>query len=132
MASQPNFAGNIRTEIGTVDTANTNRDGTGTIVTIFNTGPSGSLVTEITIKFRVTTTAGTIRLFIHDGVATHKLWREVEIPANTVSASNAAYETTFRPCDPDNDGFPLRAGYSIGASTEKAEAANIIIAGGDY
>lgn len=110
-----------------VSAANANRDGTGTIVTVVTSSVAeGVKITAIVIKAIVTTTAGMIRLFINDGVNT-RLWREVPVDAITASASVAAFEFTLVPPEP----LVLPNTYSLRASTENAEAHNIMAFGGD-
>lgn len=113
----------------TISTANANLDGTGTIGTIFTAGANGTRVSRITIKARVTTTAGMIRIFIYTGAAYH-LWREVLVTAITKSASVASFEGALEFLG--DRALVLPTGYSIRVSTEKAEAFDIVIEGGDY
>ncbi len=112
-----------------ISTANANRDGTGTIGTVFTAGANGSRISKIQIKATVTTTAGTIRLFIYTG-SVYFLWREITTSAITVSATLPAFEYTLRLIG--EDALNLPTGYSLRASTEKAENYNIIAEGGDY
>lgn len=122
-----NYAATPRTEVAQVVAANTNRDGTGTLVTVFTAGAGGSRIDDITITPAVTTTVGMVRLFIHDG-ATARLWREVSILANTPSASNPVMSTQLA-----NLGLILKTGYSLRASTHNAEAINICVTrAGDF
>lgn len=55
--------------IGCVDvvTANTNRDGTGTIATVFTAGANGSKINEIVVKATGDLADSTITFFLHDG-----------------------------------------------------------------
>ncbi len=123
-----NYASTPNTAVAQVGgAANANRDGTGTIVTVFTAGASGSRVDDITLTAIVTTTAGMVRLFLHDG-ATAKLWREVMVPANTVSATNPAWSALLT-----NLALVLKAGWSLRASSEKAELINVCVTrAGDF
>lgn len=112
-----------------IATANANRDGTGTIGTVLTAGSYGTRIHRITMKATVTTTAGTIRLFIHDGSA-YFLWREFVVPAITVSATVPAFEFTLELLG--ERALVLPTGYSLRASTEKAENFNLHAEGGDY
>jgi hypothetical protein len=127
MAADPIFAATPRNGVGQISTANTNRDGTGTVGTIFTAGSSGSIITVITVKAQVTTTAGMVRLFVYDGT-NYRLWREVPVSAITVSASQPAFEEHIV----DFGGLLLPSGYSLRASTHNAETFNIICQGGDF
>jgi hypothetical protein len=69
-------------------TANTNRDGTGTISDITPPAAAGkqSLGAKLKITAKVTTTAGMVRIYGHDGTA-YKLMHELTVEALTVSAT---------------------------------------------
>ena len=129
MSTTPQFASVVRTAVGQVTTANTNRDGTGTIATIFTAGSSGSRIEMVEIQATVTTTAGMVRLFIHDGTNA-RLLREQPITANTVSATNPAFQIAIS--FGDMSPLLLANGYSLRASTEKSETFNITVFGGDF
>lgn len=125
--NQQNYAATPRTEVAQVSAANTNRDGTGTIATVFAAGTNGSRIDDIAITPTVTTTAGMVRLYIHDGTNA-RLWREVVIAANTPSASNPVLPSLL-----SNLGLILKSGYSLRASTEKNEVINICVTrAGDF
>jgi hypothetical protein len=129
MATTPQFSSTVRTAFAQVTTANTNRDGTGTIATIFTAGSSGSRIENVTIQAAVTTTAGMVRLYIHDGTNA-RLFFEQAITAATPSATVKAFAATIA----FGDVMPLLLanGYSLRASTEKTETFNIIVFGGDF
>jgi hypothetical protein len=91
MSSTANFAATPRSEVATISTANTNRDGTGTITSVFTAGANGSRVERIEIKANATTTAGMVRLFRKKGAGAWKLWREYAITAVTPSASAVTF-----------------------------------------
>ena len=132
MADKAQYAATPKIGIGQISTANTNRDGTGTIGTVFTAGVSGSRVDTIAVKATGTTTAGTVRLFIHDGVNA-RLLTELPVVAVTPSATIPTWEvqlnaSTMSQLLP----FALPTGYSLRASTEKAETFNLIAFGGDF
>jgi hypothetical protein len=112
-----------------IATANANLDGTGTIGTVFTAGSNGSRIHKITIKAIVTTTAGMIRIYIYDGAA-YKLLKELLVTAITKSATVSAFE--YELYLPEEEALILPTGYSLRASTEKAETFNVIAEGGDY
>lgn len=107
--------------LGQVTAANANRDGTGTVVSVFTAGLAGARIERVSIKAIATTTAGIVRLFIKSG-ATLRLIHEELVTAIVPSATLAAFvaHITGQP-------FPLilAAGNELVASTEKAEAFNI-------
>ncbi len=132
MALTANFASAPRASGVSISTANTNRDGTGTLGTVFAAGSSGSRVSRIVVQATGTTTAGMVRLFLHNG-STPYLWKEVPISAITPSASVAAahYELNERSAD---GLLPLMlpSGWSLRASTHNAEAFVVTANGGDF
>ena len=118
--------------LGNVTAANTNRDGTGTIVTCLTAGASGSRIDQIKVMARVTTTAGMIRLYIHDGT-TAWLWKEIPVQAVTPGATQVGFTKALAAGDGESIDLPLviPTGYSIRASTHNAESMNVIVQGGD-
>lgn len=126
MAANPAFATTPRIGIGQVSTANTNRDGTGTIATIITGVAAGTRINEIVVEATTTTTAGMVRLYLNDGTNT-RLFDEFVIPAITASGSAQAYRAvkTY-----DNLVLPS-ASWSLRASTNNAETFNVIIFGAD-
>ena len=132
MATQAQYAATPKCSIGQVSVANTNRDGTGTIVTVFSAGASGSRIDAIDLKAVGTTTAGMIRLFIHDG-ANARLLTEVPVMAITPSGTLPSWESQLN-TNTMTQVLPivLPTGYSLRASTEKAETFNVIAIGGDF
>lgn len=129
MATTPQFASTVRTAVGQVSTANTNRDGTGTIATIFTAGSNGSRIETVEIQATGTTTAGMVRLYIHDGTNA-RLLREQPISAVTPSGTAPAFSIVL----PFGDLSPLllQNGWSLRASTQNANTFNITVFGGDF
>lgn len=127
MSATASFASIPRSEICSISAANTNRDGTGTIVSGFTSGASGSRVERIEGKALVSTTAGMVRAFKKDGAGAWKLWREFVVSAITPSASVETFSFTS-----DDVGEILETGFQIGFSTHNAEAFEIHISGGDF
>ena len=119
----------IRHGVVAIAPANANRDGTGTVGTLITAGTDGTLISVIMIKATVTTNAGLIRIFVHDGSAFF-LVGEVAVDAITASATVAAFEPTWTP--PGTEGLMLPSGYSIRVSTEKAETFHVHCEGGDF
>jgi hypothetical protein len=132
MAAIPNYAGVPRCGIGQVTVANTARDGTGTIATIFTAGASGSRIDAINLKAAATTTAGMIRLFIHDGTSA-RLLTELPVIAVTPSATLPSWEAQLN-TNTMTQVLPiiLPTGFSLRAATNNAETFNVIAVGGDF
>jgi hypothetical protein len=115
MAASPTFTSTPRIGAAAVATANTNRDGTGTLVDILTGVTAGTKVTSVVVQATVTTTAGMIRLYINDG-STSRLFDEITVAAATVSASVAASRTVRTYTD-----LVLPSGHKLQASTHNAE-----------
>ena len=132
MAAQAQYAATPRCGVGQVSVANTNRDGTGTIVTVFSAGASGSRINAIDLKAVGTTTAGMIRLFIHDGTNA-RLLTEVPVTAITPSGTLPSWEAQLN-TNTMTQVLPLvlPTGYSLRAATNNAETFNVIALGGDF
>lgn len=132
MSATPQFASTARLGVAALSTANTARDGTGTISTVLTAGASGSRVSRIIIQATGTTTAGMVRLFIHDGTNA-RLWKEVAVTAITPSASVAAFKSSLSDAvDLDLMPLILPNGHSLRAATHNAEGFNVIATGGDF
>lgn len=132
MSTSAQYASIPKCGVGQVSVANTNRDGTGTIVTVFSAGASGSRIDAINIKATGTTTAGMIRLFIHDG-ADARLLTEVPVTAITPSGTLPSWEAQLN-TNTMTQVLPLvlPTGYSLRAATNNAETFNVIALGGDF
>jgi hypothetical protein len=127
MATAAQYAATPRAALGQVVTANTARDGTGTIATVFTAGSSGSRVDDIKIQALAATTAGVVRLFLHDGTNA-RLWQEVMVTAVTPSTTVEAWSFTLL-----NQALILPNGWSLRASTNNAEGFNVIVTrAGDF
>jgi hypothetical protein len=126
MATQPAFATTPRIGVGQATAANTNRDGTGTIVTILTGVAAGTRINEIVVEATGTTTAGMVRLYLHDGTNA-RLFDEFPVPAQT--ASNFAQ--TYRAAKTYDNLVLPSASWSIRASTHIAETFNVFVFGAD-
>lgn len=124
MASTGNYAGTPRAALAQVSTANTARDGTGTLASIITGVASGTRVDDLRIQATGTTTAGVIRLFLSlDGGTTNRLIREILVPAVTPSTSVEAWGTSLA-----NLGILLpNANAVLRASTNNAETFNLVV-----
>jgi hypothetical protein len=122
MASVPAFASTPRTAVTQISTANTNRDGTGTIGTVLTAAAAGTRIDDVKIVATGATTAGVVRLFLHDG-SNSRLWTEVIVTAITPSTTVAVWSAEL------NDlGLVLKDdNWSLRASTHNAEAFNVCV-----
>lgn len=128
MATTAQYAATPRTAVGQVSTANTNRDGTGTLATIFTGGTNGSRIDDISIVATGTTTAGVVRLFLHDG-SNARLLQEIIVPAITPSTSVPVFSAQLL-----NQAIVLASSsWSLRASTNAAETFNVFVTrAGDF
>lgn len=96
MATSANYAS---TPVGgqvQISTANTARDGTGTLGTLLTGAASGTRVDDIVIKATGTTTAGMVRFFLSlDGGTSKRLLYEVPVSAVTPSATTQTFSATL-------------------------------------
>lgn len=130
MAVAPGFAATARCAIAAISTANTNRDGTGTIGAVFTAGSSGSRIDTILVEATGTTTAGMVRLYIYNGTTAY-LFKELPVLAITPSGTVAAWGTQVNSTLDRELPIIIPTGYSLRASTHNAETFNVIAMGGD-
>lgn len=107
--------------MATADVANSNLDGTGTLVDVVVSG--GNLtINKVVIKASENTSEGMVRLFIEEPGKTIKLLEEVTIAARVCSGTvpTISHVVNFP------KGFVLEKNWKLRASTEQAEAFNVI------
>lgn len=126
MAADPAFAVTPRIASVNIATANTNRDGTGTVATLITGASTGTRIAEIVVQAKVTTTAGMVRVFLYDG-STYYLFDEVSVAAATVSASvkGTRVSTTY------NNLILPSASWSVRVATHNAESIDVTALGAD-
>jgi hypothetical protein len=126
MASSSVFIGTPKVWQAALATANTNTDGTGTVVDVVVAGSApGSRVDRVRVQASGTTTAGKVRLFVFDGTNIYML-REIMVTPVTPSATVEAFsaEVTL-----DID---LPNGWTLRASTLNAELFKVFAYGGNF
>lgn len=127
MSTTAQYAATPRAALGQVSAANTARDGTGTLASIFTAGASGSRIDDIYIAATGTVTAGVVRLFLFDGTV-NRLWLEILVTATTPSTTQAVWSYTLF-----NQALILPVNYVLKASTNNAETFNInVTRAGDF
>lgn len=136
MANTAQFTAQPILEISQLTTANTNKDGTGTIVTIAS-GPSasagngvGKRINRVTISAIATTTLGSIAFYISlDNGTTNRLILERSVPAFTTSTG----VPPFRIEVPELVGLVLPGGGNVllRASTFRGETFNVLVESGN-
>ena len=135
MATTAQFTAQPTIDISQISSANTNRDGTGTLVTI-SSGPStaaangvGKRINRVVIQATGTTTTNVVRFYISvDNGTTNRLICEKLISAITPSTSIAAFRSEVT----ELVGLMLVGGGNclLRASTNNAETYNIIVESG--
>lgn len=78
MSATPAFASVARIGFGSVSTANTNRDGTGTIVDLLTGAAAGTRIDRLVLQATGNPADSTVTIFLHDGTA-YRLLTEVDI-----------------------------------------------------
>lgn len=118
---------------GAVTTANTAKDGTGTVVTVFTAGTNGARVDRIKVRHTGTSVQTVVRVFVNNGStnatpANNVLYMEQTIPACTLSQTSAALDMVI-PLD-----MALPAGYKLNITigTTVAAALAITCEGGNF
>lgn len=125
MAADPSFANTPNVGLAQVSAANTNRDGTGTIVTVLTGGANGTIIDFVRVVATGTTTAGVIRLFLYDGANT-RLLEEIIVPAITPSTTLKVFERTLSYLISK---LLIPNGWELRASTHNAETFNVVASG---
>jgi len=118
---------------GTILTANTAKDGTGTTSTIFTAGADGAIVQRVRASALGTNTASVLRIFVNNGstpatATNNTLFAEISLPGTTLSEVGSLI-----PIDvPLN--LPLPAGYRLLAAIGTTVAAGwaITAVGGSF
>lgn len=142
MAAYGNYLAVPRNGSAALSVANTNRDGTGTLATVL-TGPArntasdpplngGSRIDGLAIQAAGATTAGMVRLFVHDG-ANSRLVAEIPVQAVTPGAAVPAWSVRITRDNSDILPIILGAGSSLRASTHNAETFHVTtLQAGDF
>jgi len=138
----PIFPITPKVEFGTVATANTAKDGTGTVVTVFTAGTNGAKIDQIKVRALGTNVATVLRFFINNGstnatATNNTLFHEVTVAATTLSEVAALADNDILISKGDNVIVPipyLPAGYKINVTIGTTVAAGLAITvhGGDY
>lgn len=126
MATSPQYAAVPATAMVQLATANTLRDGSGTLGTLIVGSATGTRVDDIYITAQGTTTAGVVRVFLSDGT-NNRLLMEYLVTAVTPSATVTTWSAFL-----SNLGIVLKTGWSLKFSTNNAEIFNVMMTrGGD-
>lgn len=127
------IAGDIEWGPTAITTANTAKDGTGTVLTCFTAGVDGGFVQRIRFRAAGTNIATVARVFINNGstnatAANNILYDEITLAATTLSevAALPVYELPLN--------FALPAGYVLNVTLGTTIAAGyyVSVIGGKY
>lgn len=130
MASSPVFAGTPNYGVASVSTANTNRDGTGTIVDVWTAGASGGKVERVVLKATGDPADSVVTMYIYDG-ATYRLFDEFDLGDPTAASTTV---TGYR-TDRAYSDLILESGQKVAFAITVALTAGVIVAhvfGGDF
>lgn len=126
-------AGQIEWSPTVLQTANTAKDGTGTVATLFTAGADGARVERIRARAIGTNVATVLRIFINNGsdpsvAANNILYAEMTLAATTLSEA-ATLTLQELPNTVDTTAFPivLPAGYKILATIGTTVAAGYVL-----
>ncbi len=133
--TQPIFsiAGDVEWGATAITTANTAKDGTGTVLTVFTANVDGGFVQRIRFRSAGTNIATVARVFINNGSsnatpANNILYDEITLAATTLSevAAQPVYELPLN--------FALPAGYVLNVTLGTTVAAGyyVSVIGGKY
>ena len=115
-----------------MSTANTGRDGSGTLNDVITGGTNGTRIDRVVFHATSTTTAGMVRLFIYDGT-NNRFWFETSVTAITPSGTVAAWTYTLVSPDPQVPLLVLPStSYVLRAATNNNETFDVIAHGGDF
>ncbi|SEU32819.1 hypothetical protein [Paenibacillus sp. NFR01] len=128
---------------GTVTTANTAKDGTGTMVTVFTAGANGARIDQIKVRHKGANVATALRFFINNGndasvAANNSLVHEATIAL--ANANEAAALADFDITIPKNTTetacpipyLPPNYKLNIAIGTTVAAGLQVTVFGGNY
>lgn len=122
MAAAPTYASAPRIAVVDVSTANTNRDGTGTIATVITGVTAGTRIERVVLKATGDPADSVVTLFLHDGTTAH-LYDEFDLGnpgAASTTVEGIRIEKAYR------DLILPSASWSLRAATTVALTAGVI------
>src|SRR5947209_5849156 len=90
-------------------------------------GANGRRIDDITVQATAATTAGMVRIWYYSGSGNAQLIKEIPVSAITPSGTVAAFTSEWVPAN-----WVIPSGAALYASTNNAEAFNIVMRAGDY
>lgn len=89
MSASPAFASTPRIGFGSVSTANTNYDGTGTIVDVLTGAAAGTRVDRLVLQATGNPADSTVTIFLYDGT-TYRLFDTIDIGDPAAASTTVA------------------------------------------
>ncbi len=130
MATTPAFVATPRIGVGAVTTANTGRDGTGTLVDIITGAATGTRINQISAVATGDLADSILTLFLYDGT-TNWYWDSIDVGDPTAgsttvdpSRTDKAYTNLVLP----NTSWKLRAAITVAPTSGQV---NVFALGGD-
>lgn len=125
MSLSPQYTSTPRMQVCNLNAANTNLDGSGSLVTAFVTGTNGSRIESIQVKAISTTVADIVRVFVFNGTSNFLL-TEIPVTAVTPSGTVSAFETGV------SLSIILPENVTVKVSSHIGNNYNIFMFGGDF
>lgn len=118
---------------GKLLTANTAKDGTGTVVTVFTAGANGARVDEIRVRALGTNVATALRVFQNNGSTNATATNNTLIAGSTIAAATISEVAEFgETIISINKSIPAGHVINITIGTTVAAGLQVTCYGGDY
>lgn len=130
MAATPTFVSTPRLAVAAVSTANTGRDGSGTIATVITGVAAGTKISRVVVAATGDPADSIVTLFLHDGT-TAWYWDSVDLgnpSAGSTNADSARFERTYEDLILPDASWSLRAAITVALTSGQA---NVFAFGGD-
>ena len=124
----PRFLASYRSDEVLIATLDASLTAPAVAGTVWTAGANGSRIDRIVIKATMTTAAGIVRLFLHDG-ATYFLFKEI---TTTVAVPSATVQSFISELDLSATPLYLGSGYTLRATTSTGDDCVVAAFGGDY
>ena len=121
MAQSPVFASTPKVGVADISTANTARDGTGTIGTVLTAASAGTRIERVVLKATADPADSTVVIYLHDGTTAH-VFDEFDIgnpAAGSTTVESFRIERAYRD-------LVLPSGWSLRASITVALTAGVV------
>jgi len=121
MATDPAFTATPLLGFAAVSTANTARDGTGTIATVFTAGAAGARISSLVLQATGDPADSIVTIFVDQG-AGFKLYDEVDLENSPAASTTVTGYRTRR----TYDDWLLEPGDILGAAITVALTAGVV------